>query len=163
MRLTWRSARSARRRRGADPLLSLLGRSNSRRIFKLTQLGNSDFEKLSNFIAFRAVVLPRCYLSDLAPAAFSPRGVPPTPVTAYPEVFAINGAHRVVARAILSLPHYQVDCKRGAVAVYSAKTASLAWSVDITDLSSDTSNDLRYQRHSLGASAAQPEGGGRSH
>ena len=66
---------------GADHLLSLLERSNSRRIFKLTQLGNSDFEKLSNFIAFRAVVLPRCYLSDLAPATFSPRGVPPMPIT----------------------------------------------------------------------------------
>ena len=126
------------RSRGADPLLSLLGRSKSRRIFKLTQLGNSDFENLSNFIAFRAVVLPRCYLSDLAPATFSPRGVPPTPVTPYPEAFAINGAHGVVPRAILSLPHYEVDCERGALAVYSTKITFHAWSVDITELVPDT-------------------------
>ena len=64
------------------------------------------------------------------------------PITPYPEAFAINGAHRVAARAMLSLPHYQVDCKRGAVAVYSAKITFHAWSVDITDLSPDTSNDL---------------------
>ena len=81
---------SAARGNGFAVLLSLLGRSNSRCILKLTQLGNYDFEKLSNFIAFRAVVLPTCYLSDLAPATFSPRGVPPTPIAPYPEAFAIK-------------------------------------------------------------------------
>ena len=78
---------------------------------KFTQLGNSLSENLPNLIAFRNIFSPRLYLSNLVLTSFSPRAHLHSLyalITRYPEAFAINGVHRVVARAILSIPCYGV-------------------------------------------------------